>query len=773
MKDHPHHTLNHPVDVSRDFMAPEHTFFMPQKVDRLDAAKGRGTLSCRRHLYTTRTAFGQVGMTFWPAEPYEFPAEYGGEFSSHPFEITFHGPRTIRLRMASGRTLSPPEKTLMLAGTPKTDRSWKVVKGKNSTTYRSPHGSLTVTHDPWHFELRNAEGRLLTSTLQKADNKCLRNSDPIPFCFMRKTGDRSRRFAATFSLSPGEKLFGCGESFTRLNKRGQKIVLWTYDAHGVQTDGMYKPVPFLLSDRGYAMFLHTTAPATFDLGHSYDGASTLFSGDDTLDLFLFLGDPKDVVSAYTEITGRSPMPPLWSFGLWMSRCTYKSEAETRAVAKKLRKNRIPCDVVHLDTGWFETDWRCNYEFSTTRFKDPRRMIRDLAKDGFKISLWQLSYFNPHNTLFREIVDQGLAVKDAKGGLPTEDAVLDFSNPKAVRWYQKKLAGLLRMGVGAIKVDFGEASPLHGQYASGRTGFFEHNYYPLRYNKAAAEISARVTGEHIIWARSAWAGSQRYPIHWGGDAEITDGAMAATLRGGLSLGLCGFSFWSHDIGGFVRKTPPDLYRRWMPFGMLTSHSRCHGAGEKEPWTYGKAFMDEFRRSAELKYRLMPYVLAQAKDSSEHGHPMVRPLFFEFPEDKTSWTVEDEYFFGRDLLVAPLMEDVKARDVYLPPGLWTDTQTGAVYEGGRWHPIRAGNVPCVILARDNAIIPQLALAQSTARMDWSKVELHVFGAGTRAEGLFCLPAEKTLRRLVLDHEGHFWRLRKGSLPAGVRYSIEGRT
>ena len=380
--------------------------------------------------------------------------------------------------------------------------------------------------------------------------------------------------------------------------------------------------------------------------------------------------------------------------------------------------------------------------SAVAYRSPRKMLKDLRKRGFRVSLWQLSYFTPTNRLFRELVDEGLVVTDRKGGLPTEDAILDFSNPKAVAWYQKHLAKLLRMGVSAIKVDFGEAAPLHGRYASGLTGYHEHNLYPLRYNRAAAEISARVTKEHIIWARSAWAGSQRYPLHWGGDAEITDSAMAATLRGGLSLGLCGFSFWSHDIGGFVRKTPRDLYRRWTPFGMLTSHSRCHGAGEKEPWTYDKKFMDEFRLSVEMKYRLMPYVVAQAADSAAKGHPMLRTLFFEYPEDPASWLVEDQYLFGRDLLVAPLMEDGDSRDVYLPPGAWVDYQTGAHLKGGRWVRLKAGAVPCVVLARGGAAIPHLEMAQSTAFMDWSRITVKTYGSGPH-EGLLCRPGERKAR------------------------------
>jgi alpha-D-xyloside xylohydrolase len=565
---------------------------------------------------------------------------------------------------------------------------------------------------------------------------------------VRRSTDYSRSVAAVFSLSPGEKLFGTGESFTRLDKRGQKVVLWTNDANGVETGRMYKPIPFFLSSRGYGMFVHTSAPTTFDFGASFSGTNAMLLGDDELDLFVFLGNPKEVLGEYTALTGRAPMPPLWSFGLWMSRITYKSEKEVRDVAAKLRELRIPSDVIHLDTGWFETDWRCDYQFSKTRFDDPAKMIADLKRDGFHISLWQLPYFVPKNSLFPEIVAKGLAVKDAKGNLPYEDAVLDFTNPATVSWYQDKIAGLLRLGVGAIKVDFGEAAPLTGLYANGRTGFYEHNLYPLRYNKAVADITKQVTGENIIWARSAWAGSQRYPLHWGGDSDNADTGMAATLRGGLSFGLSGFSFWSHDIGGFTSKTPEELYRRWLPFGMLTSHSRTHGAPPKEPWEYNPAFVDAFRRGVELKYRLMPYVYAQAKDSSERGLPMLRALFVEYPDDPGAWLVEDEYLFGADILVAPLMEKgTTERQVYLPHGQWIDYQTHKVYGGG-WQNIAAGAIPVVMLVREGAVIPHMKVAQSTAQMDWSKLDLVVFSSGASGAGVICLPADNVLHPLRVD-------------------------
>ncbi|MGH7991085.1 MAG: TIM-barrel domain-containing protein, partial [Limisphaerales bacterium] len=486
------------------------------------------------------------------------------------------------------------------------------------------------------------------------------------------------------------------------------------------------------------------------IGHSFSGVNSMMIGDDALDLFVFLGTPKQILNEYTKLTGKPPMPPLWSFGLWMSRCTYNSETQVMDIAAKLRANKIPCDVIHLDTGWFETDWECDYEFSPTRFPTPQKMIDDLKQEGFHISLWQLPYFVPKNKLFPELVTNNLVVRDGKGNLPDEDAILDFSNPATVKWYQSHLAPLLKMGVGAIKADFGEAAPLNGIYADGRTGFYEHNLYPLRYNKAVADITKKITGNNIIWARSAWAGSQRYPIHWGGDAESTDDGMAGELRGGLSFGLSGFSFWSHDIGGFTANSVADvdtnLYARWLAFGMLTSHSRCHGDAPKEPWHYGTNFMNEFRIIDDLKYELMPYVYAQAKDCSEHGLPMVRALFIEFPNDPGSWLADDEYLFGSSILVAPLLhEDVTGRNVYLPPGNWTDFQTGKTYSDG-WQKIEAGKIPEIILVRDGTVIPEIKLAQSTMQMDWSKLDLVVFAKNSQtAKGLVCLPSDNVLHEL----------------------------
>jgi len=759
--------LNEPVDISGDFRDFANTYYLADSLARFDPQAGAGEIVYRRYEYSTRQAFNNMLAALRPVQPNEFPTVEYAASPSLPFSVEFVSPGAVRIRAATGFQVNPEQESIMLVGgRPKRDGSWKYSRIEGGHQYAGPHGSIVIRANPWHVEIRDAAGKMLTRTVHLSDVDASTYTPVLPFSFVRRASDYSRSLSAVFSLSPDEKIFGCGESFTRLDKRGQKVVLWADDANGVQNETLYKPVPFFFSSRGYGMFMHTSSPVTCDFGKYFNGVNSLMIGDDALDLFIFLGKPKQILDEYTDLTGKAAMPPLWSFGLWMSRITYFSEEQVRDVAAKLRKNKIPSDVIHLDTGWFETDWRCDYEFSTTRFRDPAKMISDLKKDGFHICLWQLPYFVPKNRLFKEIAEKGLYVRNAKGGIPYEDATLDFSNPQAVAWYQDKISGLLKMGVGAIKVDFGEAAPQSGIYSSGRTGFYEHNLYPLRYNQAVADITRRITGENIIWARSTWAGSQRYPVHWGGDAENTDTGMQAELRGGLSIGLSGFSFWSHDIGGFVLKTPEELYRRWLPFGMLTSHSRCHGAPPKEPWEYGESFMDAFREAVDLKYRLMPYIYAQAKDCTERGLPMLRALFVEYPYDPGSWLVEDEYLFGSDMLVAPMLENTAERNVYLPPGKWIDYQTGRVHSGG-WHRIQHGKIPVVLLVREGTAIPHAGVAQSTVQIDWSKIDLVIFASESdQAVGRICLPSDKALVTVHLERKGNAFEMTGSPLKAGAR-------
>lgn len=741
--------MNQPLDMSTDFRDLSNTLFFADHLESFDIESGEGLINWKRGHLMPRQAFNTNGAQPRKMRMLDFPFTAYENDPNLKFKIDFVTPRTARIRMLTTPVEPKPTTSIMLAKEPGKDMSWRVSETNDNITYTSSYGTIQINKNPWRIVLKDKEGRIMsqTVTLSDADSTQVKYT---PFNFIKRGSDNARRINPVFTLTADEMIFGCGESATGLNKVGQKVNLFVTDPQGPETDQMYKPIPFFMSNRGYGMFMHTSAPVTCDFGATYIGLNKLFMGDENLDLFVFFGEPKDILNEYTDLVGKPGMPPLWSFGTWMSRITYFSEKEGYDVAANIRKNKYPCDVIHFDTGWFDVDWQCDYKFSENRFQNPQQMLNDLKSQGFHVCLWQLPYFTPKNAYFKELIEKNMYVKNGNGELPYEDVVLDFSNPATVKWYQDKLAGLLNMGVGAIKVDFGEAAPLNGLYASGKTGWYEHNLYPVRYDMAVSEITKKLHGENIMWARAAWAGSQRYPLHWGGDAATTNTGMLGTLRAGLSFGLSGFSFWSHDMGGFVKSTPEDLYCRWLPFGFLTSHTRAHGAPPTEPWLYdSKRVQDVFRRSAEMKYRLMPYVYAQAKECTEKGLPMLRALFVEFPEDPGTWKVEDEYMFGSQILVAPLLESgITSRTVYLPQGKWIDYQTAKVYEGG-WHTIEAGSLPIVMLVRDGSVLPHMKLAQSTSEMDWSKINLKVYSADKKqAEGIICLPTDNRIQVIKVD-------------------------
>lgn len=713
--------MNQPLDMSTDFRDLSNTLFFADHLESFDAKSGEGLVNWKRGHLMPRQAFNTNGAQPRKMRMLDFPFTAYENDPNLKFKIDFVTPRTVRIRMLTTPVEPKPAASIMLAKEPGRDGSWKVTETNDKIIYSSDYGTIQINKNPWRIVLKDKAGRILSQTaaLSDADSTQVKYT---PFCFVKRGSDNARRINPVFTLTADEMIFGCGESATGLNKAGQKVNLFVTDPQGPETDQMYKPIPFFMSNRGYGMFMHTSAPVTCDFGATYIGLNKMFMGDENLDLFVFFGEPKDILDEYTDLVGKPGMPPLWSFGTWMSRITYFSEKEGYDVAANIRKNKYPCDVIHFDTGWFDVDWQCDYKFSENRFQNPQQMLKDLRSQGFHVCLWQLPYFTPKNRYFSELIEKDMYVKNGNGELPYEDVVLDFSNPETVKWYQDKLAGLLNIGVSAIKVDFGEAAPLNGIYASGKSGWYEHNLYPVRYDMAVSEITKKLHNENIMWARAAWAGSQRYPLHWGGDAATTNTGLLGTLRAGLSFGLSGFSFWSHDMGGFVKSTPEDLYCRWIPFGFLTSHTRAHGAPPTEPWLYdSKRVQDVFRKSAEMKYRLMPYVYAQAKECTEKGLPMLRALFVEFPDDPGAWKVDDEYLFGSQILVAPLLESgMTGRTVYLPEGKWIDYQTEKVYEGG-WHRIEAGSLPIIMLVRDGSVLPHLKLAQSTAEMDWSKMSL----------------------------------------------------
>ena len=749
-------------DMSTDFYDLSNTYFLADSLVSFDTEKGEGLVLWKRYRMSPRQAFNLNG--YWPVrmQMLDFPDAAYENDPALKIKIEWVSPRKARIRMLTTPVEpkeSDAEDVMFCEGfksratregqTPSASQAVHAggspSVSQEAVTYRTEYGTIEIQKYPWRIVIKDAKGKILTQTRHVIDNDSTQIK-LLPFSFIKRGSDNSRSINPVFSLAPGERIYGCGESFTSLNKVGQKVHLSVTDPQGPESDGQYKPVPFFFSNRGYGIFMHTSAPVTCDFGASYIGADRLFMADEQMDFFVFFGEPKDILNEYTEITGKSPMLPLWSFGTWMSRITYFSQEEGLEIARQLRAHKIPSDVIHFDTGWFGVDWQCDYEFAKDRFKDPVGMLKQLSKDGFHTCLWQLPYFTPKNRFFPEIIEKGLHVVNATGGMPVEDAILDFSNPETVSWYQSKIEGLMRQGVSTIKCDFGEAAPYNGFYHSGKGGLYEHNLYPLRYNKALFEVVEHShPGEGIIWARSAWAGSQRYALHWGGDAATNNIGMLGDLRGGLSFGLSGFSFWSHDMGGFVTASPEDIYRRWLPFGFLSSHTRAHGAPPTEPWLISESFTQAFRECAEMKYRLMPYVYAQAKDCTERGLPMVRALLVEFPQDPGAWLVEDEYMFGSQMLVAPLLESGNERMVYLPKGVWIDYQTGKVYEGG-YQTIEAGRIPAIILVRDGSLIPHAPLAQRTDQIDWNKIELKAYKAdAAKCTGLLFKPGDKEIKKV----------------------------
>lgn len=709
------------IDVSQQFYDFSNIYFFADSLVNFDTTTGKGTLKWKRQQLMPRQAFNANTYLHQPLKMLDFPDTAYDNDPELQFSVEPVNERTIRIRVYTSPIVPKDDYSdeVMLVGKPSDGSSqWKKSSTSSSVVYSSPQGSITINSYPWRIIIKDKNGKELTHTRTWSDNDSTQVKVP-PFLFMKRGSDNSRAINPVFSLSPSEKIFGCGESFTSLNKVGQKVNLTVVDPQGPETPDMYKPIPFFFSNKGYGIFMHTSAPVTCDFGQSYIGANKLFMADEEMDFFIFFGEPKDILSEYTALVGRPEMPPLWSFGTWQSRITYFSQDEGLEVCKKLRDLKIPTDVIHFDTGWFGVDWQCDYQFAKDRFKNPTKMLSQMKKDGFHVCLWQLTYFTPKNKYFNELVDKKLCVLNGKGQLPVEDAVLDFTNPATVTWYQDKLAGLLKQGVGVIKADFGEAAPyFNGVYHNGRTGLYEHNLYPVRYNKAAYDIIKQTNnGEGIIWARSAWAGSQRYPLHWGGDAATTNTGLMGDIRGGLSFGMSGFSFWSNDMGGFVTKSPEKLYRRWVPYGFFTSHSRAHGV-DTEAWLYNEDFINYYRKCTEMKYQLMPYIVDQAKICCANGWPMQRALLLEYPNDPGAWTIEDEYMFGSDMLVAPLVEDGNSRIVYLPQGNnWVDYQTGKTYSPG-YHTIEAGDIEIIVLVKQGSEIPHVPVAQSVDKIDWSK-------------------------------------------------------
>ena len=428
-------------------------------------------------------------------------------------------------------------------------------------------GSLKVVFkkgNGWHMDVFK-DGKRITGSGQ-GQLSYIKSDDG--FMFMREQLD----------LAVGETVYGLGERFTPFVKNGQTVDMWNADG-GTCSEQAYKNVPFYLTSGGYGVFVNHPEDVSFEIASEVVSRAQFSVRGESLDYFIIGGDgAKDVLERYTFLTGRPALPPAWSFGLWLSTSftTNYDEETVMSFVNGMKERDIPLSVFHFDCFWMRAFRWCDFTWDHRVFPDPEGMLRRLKEKGLRVCVWINPYIGQESPLFREGDEHGYLVRNQRGDVWQTDhwqsglAIVDFTNPGARTWYASKLDTLLTMGVDCFKTDFGELPPQDAVYFDGSDASKMHNYYSYLYNQTVTETVAKHRGKEdtVVFARSATAGGQQFPVHWGGDCSATYASMAETLRGGLSLGLSGFGFWSHDISGFESTATPDLYKRWAAFGLLS-------------------------------------------------------------------------------------------------------------------------------------------------------------------------------------------------------------
>jgi alpha-D-xyloside xylohydrolase len=637
-----------------------------------------------------------------------------------PLELSAFAPHILRLTLGE---LSGPDFGILVAKPE--PPGVEVDETEDGVGLRAGDLRLVLRRGPLRLAFSRGGQVALQSTTDGTFGERLRVP---PFA---RTGEG---WLAALALESGEAVFGHGEKWGPLNHRGQLLLSRVEDALGVNAEASYKNTPFAWSPRGWGLFVHTAATVTHGVGHpawSHRGY-VLEVEDEVLDLFLIAGDgPAAILERYTWLTGRPPRPPRWSLGAWFSRAFYKDADEVLGTARKLRARKIPADVILLDgQAWQDNRTRFRFEFDSARYPDPRAFLDELHALNFKVCLWEYPMVSRRGPLFADFEAKGWLLRDpATGRAVVHDwgeasldplsplqpsGLIDFTHPEAYEYWRDGHAKLFELGVDVIKTDFGEQVPSDCVAHATANGDKLHNIYPLLYHRCVFEATERARGQGFVFARAGWAGSQRFPTHWGGDPQADWEALAASLRGALSWGLSGGACYATDVGGFLGPPEPELYVRWAQAAVFASHLRFHGTSPREPWAFGDEAEAVVRRWLELRYRLIPYLESCLEEAERIGMPVMRAMSLAFSDEPEAWAFDTQFMFGSELLIAPILRPGGQLRLYLPHGRWRDFVSGESFDGGRSLELVYPLERFPVFARAEAEIPLGPTVQHTGEL-----------------------------------------------------------
>ena len=648
----------------------------------------------------------------------------GDTLDGGTLDVTFTAPRENIIRVtvthfAGKRDNAPHFETY--------EEPVNAVIEENDETVSFTSGQLTARvqkGENWRVDYVAEDGRVLTSSAFRGMGRALD----------KDTG--KTYMSDSLMLDVGECVYGLGERFAAYVKNGQSIDMWNADG-GTASEQTYKNIPFYMTNRGYGVFVEDTSDVSFEVAsEKVERVQFSAEGETIVYDVIYGGTPKAVLDGYTALTGRPALMPAWSFGLWLSTSftTNYDEKTATSFIQGMADRDIPLSVFHFDCFWMKGFNWCDFTWDEETFPDPVGMLKRYHDRGLHLCCWINPYIGQASPLFREGMEHGYLLKKTNGDVWQTDlwqagmGILDVTNPDARAWYCDHLRKILRMGVDCLKTDFGERIPVRDiAYYDGKDPLHMHNYYTFLYNKMVFDLlkEERGEGEAILFARSATAGSQQFPVHWGGDNSASYISMAETLRAGLSMSHSGFGFWSHDISGFEQTAPADVYKRWAAFGLLSSHSRLHGSSSyRVPWLFDEESCDVVRKFTRLKCRLMPYLYGAAVEAHEHGTPMMRPMMLEFPDDPACDTLDRQYMMGESLLVAPVFHADSHVDYYLPDGLWTSLLDDRKVQGGHWQKETHDFLSLPLMVRPGTVLP---MGKHDDRPDYDYtdgLELHVY-------------------------------------------------